>query len=88
MNNCKVIELFAGVGGFRIGLDRADSSFYKTIWSNQYEPATKTQHASRIYQLRFGSESHVNKDIALVDSMDIPIHDMLVGGKELLNKNL
>lgn len=80
MRECKVIELFAGVGGFRIGLDRVGSDFYKTIWSNQYEPSTKIQHASRIYTARFGEEGHVNMDIAKVQTVDIPNHDMLVGG--------
>ncbi len=80
MRECKVIELFAGVGGFRIGLDRVGSDFYKTIWSNQFEPSTKIQHASRIYTARFGEEGHVNMDIAKVQTEDIPNHDMLVGG--------
>ena len=80
MRECKVIELFAGVGGFRIGLDRVGSDFYKTIWSNQFEPSTKIQHASRTYTARFGEEGHVNMDIAKVQTEDIPDHDMLVGG--------
>ncbi len=80
MRVCKVIELFAGVGGFRIGLDRVGSDFYKTIWSNQFEPSTKIQHASRTYTARFGEEGHVNMDIAKVQTEDIPNHDMLVGG--------
>ena len=80
MRECKVIELFAGVGGFRIGLDRVGSDFYKTIWSNQFEPSTKIQHASRTYTARFGEEGHVNMDIAKVQTEDIPNHDMLVGG--------
>ncbi len=75
-----VIELFAGVGGFRVGLDKADSSFFKTIWSNQFEPATKVQHASRVYKARFGSENHINKDITLVETAEIPNHDMIVCG--------
>ena len=44
----RIVELFAGVGGFRIGLERADADVFKTIWSNQFEPATKVQHASRV----------------------------------------
>ena len=81
-----IIELFAGVGGFRVGFDRVNANhpneepFFKTIWSNQFEPATKTQHASRTYCRVFGSEGHFNCDIATVDSNDIPIHDILVGG--------
>lgn len=75
----KVVELFAGVGGFRIGLERASENF-KTIWNNQWEPSTKKQDASIIYQEKFGTEGHCNKDINLVSTNEIPNHDLLVGG--------
>lgn len=73
----KVAELFAGVGGFRLGLKEPH---YKVVWSNQWEPATKTQHASDIYKARFGAKGHSNKDIAHVGIQEIPDHDLLVGG--------
>ena len=75
----RVIELFAGVGGFRIGLERA-SKLYQTVWSNQWEPATKRQDASLIYQKRFGVEGHSNEDISKVPVDEIPEADLLVGG--------
>lgn len=75
----RVIELFAGVGGFRIGLERASSRF-KTVWSNQWEPSTKRQDASIIYSQRFGYIGHSNEDINCVDVVDIPDGDLLVGG--------
>lgn len=75
----RVIELFAGVGGFRVGLERA-SSRYRTVWNNQWEPSTKRQDASLVYCSRFGTEGHSNEDIATVDVSDIPNADLLVGG--------
>ena len=75
----RVVELFAGVGGFRIGLEGA-SDAYKTVWNNQWEPSTKRQDASLVYQARFGVEGHSNRDINDVRTDDIPDHDLLVGG--------
>lgn len=80
MKEVRVIELFAGVGGFRVGLERADANFFKTIWANQWEPSTKVQHAAMVYEKNFGEGSVVNEDINLVKTEDIPDHDMLVGG--------
>lgn len=75
----KVAELFAGVGGFRIGLENA-SSRYRIVWSNQWEPSTKAQPASEVYVRNFGSTNHSNKNISEVEVSDIPDHDLLVGG--------
>lgn len=75
----KVAELFAGVGGFRIGLEGA-SDVYDTIWNNQWEPSTVRQDASLVYQARFGSKGHSNVDINKVKTKEIPDHDLLVGG--------
>jgi len=71
-----VAELFAGVGGFRIGLANAG---WRTTFSNQWEPATKVQHASDVYVANFGNEGHTNFDIAKVDELPKNI-DLLVGG--------
>ena len=30
-----ILELFAGVGGFRIGLENADKDYFQTKWANQ-----------------------------------------------------
>ena len=48
----RVVELFAGVGGFRLGLEKA-SSRYKTVMANQWEPAKKKQVAGECYAYNF-----------------------------------
>ncbi len=78
MKKLKVIELFAGVGGFRLGLE--NTGHFEVIWSNQWEPGTKTQHASAVYEARFGADNHSNEDIAEVDTSHIPDAEVLVGG--------
>ncbi len=78
MEKLKVIELFAGVGGFRLGLESKGN--FEVIWSNQWEPSSKRQHASEVYEARFGSDNHSNADIADVKTSEIPDAEVLVGG--------
>lgn len=83
----KVAELFAGVGGFRVGLERVSKDFV-TVFSSQWEPpgTPSKQFASRCYVARFGPEGHSNEDIAKVlDEVEqkkrkLPDIDMVVGG--------
>lgn len=72
----RVAELFAGVGGFRIGLAQAG---WATVFSNQWEPSTKVQHASSVYVANFGEEGHSNEDISKIDRIPTKF-DLLVGG--------
>lgn len=85
-----VVELFAGVGGFRVGLNdikrfdkkgRAiEKGPWKFVWANQWEPSTKSQHAFDCYNLRFPNDSNSNLDISKVNKKDIPNHTLLTGG--------
>lgn len=80
-----VVELFAGVGGFRLGLEKANADIFKTVWANQWEPARKTQDAFECYSRNFkniGIDEYSNMDIAKVPSekfQQLNIH-LLVGG--------
>lgn len=84
-----VIELFAGVGGFRVGLNdikefdekgkAIENRDWKFVWANQWEPGTKVQHAYDCYIKRFGDECS-NEDVSKVDAISIPNHSLLCGG--------
>lgn len=80
-----IAELFAGIGGFRVGFNAANKKLknpdlFKVVWSNQWEPGEKAQHASRVYEHRFGSDGHSNEDISTVNPKKVPKFDVLVGG--------
>lgn len=73
-------ELFAGVGGFRVGLEKSDSS-WNTVWANQWEPGKKSQHAFDCYVKNFGAnKNYINEDITSINKETIPNHNLLVGG--------
>lgn len=75
-----VCELFAGVGGFRLGLEK-DSSDWKTVWFSQWEPGKKNQWAHDCYVQHWGDiDRYTGIDISLVDKWKIPSHSLLVGG--------
>lgn len=63
MEKVRVVELFAGVGGFRFGLEQASSCF-QTVWANQWEPSMRSQFAFECYERHFGHRTeHVCQDI-------------------------
>lgn len=80
MINKTVCELFAGVGGFRLGLENS-SKDWETVWANQWEPGRKNQFAFDCYCAHFGNKpNHVNENISIIDKDIIPDHNLLVGG--------
>lgn len=85
-----VVELFAGVGGFRVGLNHIhnfddngraiENGEWDFVWANQWEPSTKVQPAFECYKTRFGADDVSNTDISKVNKAEIPDHSLLVGG--------
>ena len=77
-----VLELFAGVGGFRIGLENADPDYFETLWSNQWEPSRKSQDAFEVYNYHFPESENINISIADIRDQQFAEMDaeMIVGG--------
>ena len=80
-----ICELFAGVGGFRLGMERLDTG-WETVWFSQWEPEKVNQWAHDCYVAHFGDsvdtrgEYHTGEDISLMQKECIPNHNLLVGG--------
>jgi DNA (cytosine-5)-methyltransferase 1 len=75
----RVVELFAGVGGFRIGFEgppgESDRSNAGVVWANQWEPSTKKQHAAEVYVSRWGLErSDEDPDVYLSGVDDVLVN--------------
>src|SRR5699024_1427932 len=81
-NNIRVMELFAGVCGFRLGLEDANSDLFKIVWANQWEPSRKAQHAFECYTRNFKDGIHSNEDIANISDEEFQEvkPDLIVGG--------
>ena len=78
----KVLELFAGVGGFRIGLENADKDFFETKWANQWEPSRQSQDAFEVYNYHFPDSQNINISISDITDEEFSKMDadMIVGG--------
>lgn len=81
--NLNVLELFAGVGGFRVGLEKASPTL-KTLWSNQFEPSRKSQDAFEVYSYHFPDSENWNEDITKISDERFSALrgevDLIVGG--------
>src|SRR3989338_4693779 len=68
----RTIDLFAGVGGIRLGFEKAG---FKTVFANDFEPQCKDT-----YDLNFRDSKLVVEDIRNIDISKLPEFDILLGG--------
>jgi len=66
------IEMFSGIGGFRLGLERVG---WKCVWANDWD-----KYANTIYKKNFGDKELVEGDITEVEADEIPEHTLLTAG--------
>ncbi|CAK0760770.1 Modification methylase NgoBI [Gammaproteobacteria bacterium] len=66
----RFIDLFAGIGGIRLGLERAGG---RCVFSSEWDT-----DAAKTYEAYFGDKPA--GDITKVQNSDIPDHDILAGG--------
>lgn len=77
-----ILELFAGVGGFRVGFENSNDSMFKTKWANQWEPAKKSQDAFEVYDYHYPESININENIEEIsdETFQSMNADIIVGG--------
>ena len=85
MSKLNVFSMFAGVGGFEVGLHKADMNYYKVLYQNQYEPSRKAQDAFDVLNYRFPNTETIGTDVAKIpnekfEEMKNKGVNMIVGG--------
>jgi len=70
--NFTFIEMFSGIGGFRLGLER---SGWKCIWAND-----NNKYVNKIYRIQFGYGELIDGDIRKIKTEEIPEHTLLTAG--------
>jgi len=66
------VEMFCGVGGFRLGLER---SGWNCLWANDND-----RYACEVYRRNFGSKELIEADIGTINARSVPDHDLLTAG--------
>lgn len=73
-DSIKIIDLFAGIGGIRLGFELASNKKIECVFSSEWN-----KYSRQTYQANFGLEE-IYGDITEVDENEIPAHDILLAG--------
>ena len=71
----KSIDLFAGIGGIRLGFDQAFKDKIETVFISEWD-----EKAQETYRANFDDNIEIAGDITKIDEADIPAHDILLAG--------
>ena len=69
------IDLFAGIGGIRMGFDRAFGDEIETVFASEWDP-----YAQQTYKANFDTPEEINGDITKIDEKDVPDFDICLAG--------
>ena len=71
----KAIDLFAGIGGIRLGFDNAFKEEISTVFVSEWD-----KYAQQTYKTNFGENLEIAGDITKIDEKDIPSFDICLAG--------
>lgn len=71
----KTIDLFAGIGGIRLGFDKAFGENIETVFVSEWD-----KYAQKTYKANFKDKFEIAGDITVIDEKDIPEFDICLAG--------
>lgn len=75
MEKLKSIDLFAGIGGIRLGFDQAFGKEIQTVFVSEWDSSCQ-----KTYKTNFCDNFEIAGDITKIDEKDIPVFDICLAG--------
>lgn len=75
MKIMKSIDLFAGIGGIRLGFDRAFGTDNNTVFVCEWD-----ENAQKTYKANFNDDFAIAGDITQINEKDVPECDICLAG--------
>ena len=75
MTKYKSIDLFAGIGGIRLGFERAFGDKINTVFVSEWD-----EYAQKTYKANFKDDFEIAGDITKINETDIPQFDICLAG--------